>query len=73
MLNARLRECARTHYARMRVRIGASMYARCGIAIEKVHVVGKSSGTERGEGGGGGEGDAIAGRRGRASREGELE
>jgi len=46
------------------------MSARCGIATEKVHVVGKSSG---GEGGGGGGDDALAGRRGKASREGELE
>lgn len=37
MLNARLRECARTRYARVRVRIGASIYARCDIANEKVH------------------------------------
>lgn len=56
-------------YARVRVRIGASMSARRGIATEKVHVVGKSSGGEGGRGGG--EGVAIAGRRGRASREGE--
>lgn len=65
VLNARLRECARTCYVRVRVHIGASMYARCGIATEKVHVEGK--GGIRGGGG-----DAIAGRRGRASREGEL-
>lgn len=51
VLNARLRECARTRYARARVRvhIGASIYApRCGIATEKVHVVGKSSTEKRG-------------------------
>jgi hypothetical protein len=67
VLNARLRECARTCYVRVRVRIGASMYARCGIATEKVHVVGK--GSIRGGGGG----DAIAGRPGRRGEHRERE
>lgn len=66
VLNARLRECARTRYARVRVRIGASIHAaRCGIATEKLHVVGKSTvqkGKEK-------EAMAIAGEREREHRE----